>query len=172
MTIMKKHPFIVIDYQSTVKLTPSEKHKLSQWMYFSGDVIKYLILKKIIPTKKLVRIQVSLLLCGDKKIRELNRKFRNKDKVTDVMSFPHHENLRVLPHFDREIILGDLAICVPQARRQSRKFKIHFLDEFIHLFFHGIIHLMGFDHELSKEEEQLMEAWEEKALKKFAKIKK
>jgi probable rRNA maturation factor len=45
------------------------------------------------------------------------------------------------------------------------------MDEFIHLFFHGVIHLMGFDHEISLKEEKIMEAWEEVALKKFGDLK-
>ncbi len=171
MARMKKHPFIDIDFNSTVSLTSTEKRLLSQWLYLSCDVINYLISKQIISLKKNTRIHISLLICGDKKIRALNKDFRNKDKVTDVLSFPHYDSLRFSPSFETEIILGDLAICLPQAKRQSKKFKIHFMDEFIHLFFHGVIHLMGFDHEISLKEEKIMEAWEEVALKKFGDLK-
>jgi len=102
----------------------------------------------------------------------LNREFRNKDKVTDVLSFPAHEHLRGDHSLEKELFIGDLAICASQARRQSQKFKISFMDEFIHLFFHGMIHLLGYDHEISAKEEKIMQRWEELALKKFSAVKK
>jgi probable rRNA maturation factor len=175
MARMKKHPFIdtaiIIDFNSTVFLTSTEKCLINHWLHLSCDVIRYLLSKQIIPVKKVQRIHISLLVCGDKKIRVLNKDFRHKDKVTDVLSFPHHDRLRFSPSIEKDIMLGDIAICLPQTRRQSKKFKIDFMDEFIHLFFHGVIHLLGFDHEISLKEEKIMEAWEEVALKKFGDLK-
>ena len=98
------------------------------------------------------------------------RRYRNKDNVTDVLSFPSYDELRRFCPQDQELFLGDMAICLPQAKRQSRKYEITFMDEFIHLFFHGIIHLMGYDHELSQREEKIMEFWENLALKKFSEV--
>lgn len=172
MTHMKKHPFLQVDYQSTVKLTASEKRQLARWLAIAGEVVEYLFKKKIVPTRGVKSIQVSLLICGDARIRELNREYRSKDYVTDVLSFPAEENLRSTATCSASLFLGDLAICHGQTRRQARKFKISYMDEFIHLFFHGIIHLLGYDHELSPEEEKLMQEWEETALKKFSGIKK
>lgn len=172
MTIMKKHPFLHVDYQSTVKLTASEQRQLDKWLFMAGDVLQDLFKKKIIPTKKLKQVHVSLLICGDARIRELNREHRNKDYVTDVLSFPSNEDMRDSTYSQPELFLGDLAICHQQTKRQAKKFKIGYMDEFIHLFFHGMIHLMGYDHEISAKEEKLMEEWEQKALKKFSEIKK
>lgn len=169
---MKKHPFLTVDYQATVKLTPTELRQMDQWLYMAGDVLEFLIKKKIIPIKKLKELHVSLLICGDSRIKELNRYHRNKDKVTDVLSFPAHENLRTSTYSGPHLFLGDLAICHPQTKRQAKKFNIRYMDEFIHLFFHGVIHLMGYDHEISEKEEKLMQEWEEVALKKFSEIKK
>jgi len=172
MTFMKKHPFLNVDYQSSVKFTPSEQRQLDKWLYMAGDVLQEMFKKKIIPTKKVKQLHVSLLICGDSRIRELNREHRNKDYVTDVLSFPANEDMRGSIYTQPELFLGDLAICHPQTKRQAKKFKIGYMDEFIHLFFHGVIHLMGYDHEISKKEENLMEEWEQKALKKFSEIKK
>lgn len=169
---MKKHPFLNVDYQSKVKFTPSEQRQLDKWLYLAGDVLQDLFKKKIIPTKKVKQLHVSLLICGDARIRELNREHRNKDKVTDVLSFPANEDMRSSIYGHSELFLGDLAICHPQTKRQAKKFKIRYMDEFIHLFFHGVIHLMGYDHEISEKEEKVMEEWEQKALKKFSDIKK
>lgn len=170
---MKKHPFLHVDYHSTVKMSVAETRQLEKWLYMAGDVLKYLLMKKgIIQAQKMKRLHVSLLICGDSRIRELNREYRQKDKVTDVLSFPAHEDLRKRGYPGEDLFLGDLAICHPQTKRQAKQFDIGYFDEFIHLFFHGTIHLMGFDHEISLKEEKLMEGWEQEALKKFSEIKK
>lgn len=169
---MKKHPFLQIDYHSTVKLTAAEERQLKKWLPMASEVMEHLFKKKIIPTKKVKQVQVSLLICGDSRIRELNRNYRQKDKVTDVLSFPAHEDLRKTIYGEQHLFLGDLAICHAQTKRQAKKFNITYMDEFIHLMFHGVIHLLGYDHEISLEEEKLMEKWEEIALKKFSLIKK
>lgn len=171
MTFMKKHPFLHVDYHSTVKLSAAEKSKIDKWLSYAGPVVEHLIDSKIIPVKKPGKIHVSLLICGDSRIRELNREHRDKDKVTDVLSFPAHDNLRKDRSAHSELFLGDLAICHPQTKRQAKEFNIGYFDEFIHLFFHGLIHLMGYDHEVSQQEEKLMEKWEQEALKKFSEIK-
>ncbi len=80
---------------------------------------------------------VSVLLCGDARMRRLNRDFRKIDRPTDVLSFPSGE-----PGF-----LGDVAIDVPYAARQARK-RGHALDREVQLLLaHGVLHLMGHDHE-------------------------
>lgn len=171
MSFMKKHPFLQVEYQSTVKLTSTEQRQLGRWLLIASEVMEHLIKRKIIPVKKLTSLHVSLLICGDSKIKGLNKDHRHKDKVTDVLSFPAFEDLRKM-NSSGSLFLGDLAICHSQTKRQAKEFKISFMDEFIHLFFHGMIHLMGYDHEISKNEEKLMQKWEEEALKKFSEIKK
>lgn len=178
MASMKKHPSLEIDYQSTVRFSPQEKKKLELWLKYSSRVVEKLLSEKIIPMKgiNLSTIRVSLLICGDSRIKALNREYRGKDKVTDVLSFPSAEGLRAgsIKDFvvNKELFLGDLAICSEQAKRQAKRFSITYWDEFIHLYFHGILHLLGFDHELSEKEEKLMQKWEERALAIFSEIKK
>ena len=127
-------------------------------------------------TKDAVAFKISVLLCGEAKIKKLNCDYRNKDKVTDVLSFPTFENLRQ-PKSKNDftgtlILLGDLAICHQKIIKQAKAFDISYLDEFIHLFLHGALHLMGYDHEKSAQEEKVMEEWENKALNLFTKTKK
>lgn len=169
---MKKHHFLQLDYHSTVKLTAPEAKKIELWLNYAGDVLGYLFEKKIVPIKKPKTLHISLLICGDEKIKKINQEFRNKNKVTDVLSFPAHENLRKSKNSTDDLFLGDLAICHQQTKRQAKEFKISYFDEFIHLFFHGVIHLLGYDHEISLKEEKLMEKWENIALEKFSEIKK
>jgi probable rRNA maturation factor len=76
------------------------------------------------------------LVTGDAELRRLNREFRGKDYPTDVLSFPGSDG-----H------LGDLAISAARARAQAREFGHTTEDEFRILMLHGVLHLMGMDHE-------------------------
>lgn len=177
---MKKHSFIQVDFHPSVKLTKLEEAKISKWLNMATQVIEHLIKKKNIIhpswSKNATAFKISVLLCGEDKIKKLNSEYRNKDKVTDVLSFPTFENLRK-PKTRNDytgslILLGDLAICHSKTVKQAKEFNISYWDEFIHLFIHGTIHLMGYDHEISSKEESLMEDWENQALTLFSKIKK
>lgn len=118
-------------------------------------------------------VTISMNLCGKAKIRRLNREYRQKDYVTDVLSFPIYENLRpdkksrekTLP----EVELGDLVICKDKARVQAKEFKITYEQEIIHLAVHGFLHLLGFDHEISAKEEKIMEKYEAELVNKIYK---
>ena len=121
-------------------------------------------------------VRISILLCGEVKIKKLNSEHRQKNKVTDVLSFPTFMSLRQAPaqgeFRGQELFLGDLAICHQKVISQADEFNISYFDEFIHLLFHGVIHLVGYDHEISLKEEKIMEAWEETMLNLFSKAKK
>src|SRR5579864_9115979 len=77
------------------------------------------------------------LITGDAELRRLNREFRGKDYPTDVLSFP-----ATLPGS-----LGDLAISIARARAQARDFGHRTEDEIRILMLHGLLHLLGYDHE-------------------------
>ena len=86
---------------------------------------------------------VSVLLCGDGRIRTLNREFRGKDRATDVLSFPSGE-----PGASRGIgFLGDVVLAVPSAARQARGHGHALAREVQILLAHGLLHLLGHDHE-------------------------
>ncbi len=159
-----KKPTLLTDFHSTAKLSPADWKKLEGLMDLASEVFTDLIAAKLLPTTKGQTFHVSLLICGDERIKKLNHAHRQKDKVTDVLSFPAHESLRKLARAENDVFLGDLAISIPQARRQAKAFNIPVWDEFIHLYFHGLLHLVGFDHEISAQEEKLMQKWEDKAL--------
>lgn len=174
MARMKKHLSLRIDENVTVKFSPKERKQMKLWLGWTSEVLQQLFKEGLLAKDpKLDAVHVSLLVCGDARIRELNREHRQKDKVTDVLSFPAQENLRSgKAKIQGELFLGDLAICHPQTKRQAKEFAIGYWDEFIHLFFHGLLHLVGYDHELSRKEEKLMQKWEDRALELFSEIKK
>ncbi len=122
-----------------------------------------------------VIVQVDLHFVGDEEIQSLNLQHREKDKVTDVLSFPVHENLREeaseLPEL-KYLGLGDVFICVPQAGRQASEHQVDLDSEIYHLAVHGILHLLGYDHEINEKEERLMQVEEKAMISMIADLKK
>lgn len=95
---------------------------------------------------------VTLLLATDAEVRRLNRMFLGKDRTTDVLSFPSRQELvRGRPH------LGDLAVSVPQARRQALRAGWTLDEEMSLLVTHGFLHLLGYDHEVDHGEMRRLE---------------
>jgi len=117
---------------------------------------------------------LDVMVCGDGRMRSMNREHRAKDKTTDVLSFPAQTNLRRPKNWDwitpGVLPLGDLVISLPQARRQAKQFGVRLEEELVHLFFHGFLHLLGFDHEVSVKEEKLMQGHEARLLEAFAEL--
>ncbi len=96
--------------------------------------------------------EVHVHAVSEEEIRRLNRMYRDKDKVTDVLSFPSGD----LPIFGH---LGDVLICYPQAERQAKEEAGQAGEdislELADLLVHGILHLLGYDHELPAEAEEM-----------------
>jgi len=89
---------------------------------------------------------LSLTLVDDEAIRELNRDHRGKDKPTDVLSFPMFEPGEA-PHAGVERMLGDVVISIETARRQAAEYDATLQRELYRLLIHGLLHVMGHDHE-------------------------
>lgn len=111
---------------------------------------------------------LSLTLVDDAAIRELNREHRGKDSATDVLSFPIHASHdwvpqsltgappskaarppRAEPLGSPERLLGDVVISIETARRQASEYDASLQDELYRLLIHGILHVLGHDHELA-----------------------
>ena len=88
----------------------------------------------------------SLLLSGAKEIKNLNNKFRNKNKSTDVLSFPFYEKKKLNNKIkkEKEVYLGDIIINLSQVKKKNNKVK--FKEELNKLWIHGLLHLLGYDH--------------------------
>lgn len=131
------------------------------------DEIKELIKKccdKVLEYEKCdFDAQVSLSIVSEDEIKELNCEYRNKDAITDVLSFPMMEfdedNHMIIDEFDYEdglILLGDIIICAKRAQEQARDFGHSFEREIAFLTVHSMLHLLGYDHEHSYDFEQEM----------------
>jgi len=94
-------------------------------------------------------IHCTLLLSGDKEIKELNKKFRKKNKTTDVLSFPfyNYEDLKLRLKKEKEIYLGDIIVNLNKIKNKKNNFE----SEFNKLWVHGLVHLFGHDHQNDKD---------------------
>lgn len=88
--------------------------------------------------------EVSVLFCGDARMRTLNRRYRRRDSSTDVLAFPAGETEGGL--------LGDIVVSVPYAARQARRRREPLSREIDRLLVHGFLHLLGYDHETDRGE--------------------
>ena len=92
--------------------------------------------------------RVSLMLCNDEDMRAMNQIHRGINKVTNVLSFPSDNNLlRSSDMPTDEVTIGDIAIAAESVVRESSKAGIAAGDHLLHLFTHGVLHLLGYDHE-------------------------
>ena len=105
--------------------------------------------------------EVSLVFVDDVYIHELNRQYRGVDSPTDVLSFAMLEGEPVPG--EEEIILGDVVISLPAAARQAEDFGHSFRREVAYLTIHGVLHLLGYDHE-KEEARKVMRLKEEEVL--------
>jgi probable rRNA maturation factor len=105
--------------------------------------------------------EVSVVFVSDRKIRELNRDFRQMDKPTDVLSFAADEGETPFPG---NPVLGDVIISIETAERQSHDIGHSLDDEINRLLIHGLLHLLGYDH-MQAEERKKMKAKERSLLK-------
>lgn len=108
--------------------------------------------------------EISVLITDDAEIRSLNSQYRQKDYATDVLSFPMSEY-----PLDDGGMLGDIVISIDTAKKQAEENEIPLVREFAFLYIHGLLHLLGFDHELSEEDEKEMFDMQEDILRKLIK---
>ena len=114
-------------------------------------------------------VEISVLLVDNETIRSLNRDYRAKDSATDVLSFPMEEAMDGEPEpavigGPTERLLGDLVISVEMAVAQAAEYGHSVERELAFLSVHGLLHLLGYDHESGVEAEAAMQAEEKRIL--------
>ena len=140
---------------------------------FENDIAWNLIADKVFEIsqkQESAKQEVVLSFCDEEEIQYLNKTFRNKDYVTDVLSFNTPQLDINLEGFDDEEEsffqqnLGDIVICVQKAQEQAKEIGQSLKQELIFLFVHGLLHLLGYDHELSEEDEKIMFGLQDKVV--------
>ena len=113
--------------------------------------------------------EIGVTVVDAEEIRELNRDYRGNDSVTDVLSFPQYDDMEELAYdlADEAVtaLIGDVVICYDRVLSQAEEFGTGITREFVYLFTHSILHLMGYDHmedaerqEMRAREEEIMQA--------------
>ena len=98
--------------------------------------------------------EVSVTFVDNEEIREINRQFRNIDRATDVLSFPLFDEDGMDAHVEElDCMLGDIVLSLERAREQAMEFGHSFEREVAFLTVHSVLHLLGYDHELSDEDD-------------------
>lgn len=110
--------------------------------------------------------EISLALVSDAYMRNLNRQYRGIDASTDVLSFAMREGEPAPGAGEEELILGDVVISLETALRQSVEYGQSFYREIAYLTIHGVLHLIGYDHQ-EEEEQRLMREKEKILMARF-----
>lgn len=114
---------------------------------------------------------LNILFADADEIRRLNREFRDRDSVTDVLSFPANELMGPICDYPEppeleldpetgEVVLGDIAVCVERAEEQAKEYGHSLKRELCFLAVHGTLHLMGYDHEQPGDEAAMTDVQE------------
>ena len=153
--------------------------KFHNRIYFSNEQHDFLIKKE---TKELIKkaidatlayekfpkpAEVSVTFTDNEQIREINREYRGKDTATDVLSFPIISDDDPDGDFDIQsgcVVIGDIVISVERALEQAITYGHSAERELAFLAVHSTLHLLGYDHERSAEEDELMQKKQEEVL--------
>ena len=114
------------------------------------------------------KVSLTILLSNNKNIKKLNKKFRNKNKSTDVLSFPSEKKINI----KKSPYIGDIVVCYEFMNKPKALGALEFKRKVIKIFIHGFLHLLGYDHiklkdfkEMLIEEEKIYKAIEKKIVK-------
>ena len=134
-------------------------------------VLKRAYIKKVIETAlRYIDVnqdcEIGIACVDNDESHKLNLEYRQKDKPTNVLSFPSDIPEEVLPMLDAWP-MGDLVICIPVVLQEAIDQSITPIEHFTHMLVHGVLHLMGYDHETSEADAEEMEALEIKILAKL-----
>ena len=125
----------------------SKKIKKKQELF--NNICKNFPKKFRFPNKK---VYFTLLFSNNKKIKALNRKFRNKNKHTDILSFPFEHKMKNF----REIYLGDIVISFNYMNKPRNLNLKEFRKKTVKIFIHGFLHLLGYDHIKEKDYKKML----------------
>ena len=120
------------------------------------------VLDFAVKKENLKNVDFNIIIVREDYIHELNKNYRNIDRVTDVITFALEDDDTVLNASSRRV-LGDVYICLDRAKSQAIEYQHSFLREICFLAVHGFYHLLGYDHQ-TKEEEEIMFTKQEEVL--------
>ena len=135
----------------------SATDKFPEVNYNLKSVVRRAILATLEYEDLIFGAEVSVTFCDNEYIKKINAEFRNKDAATDVLSFPMYdfeaeENMPLNP--DGSVSLGDIVVSLERATEQAKEIGNSFEREVAFLVIHSTLHLLGYDHERSADDEE------------------
>ena len=112
------------------------------------------VAKKVLKGEDKEEAGLSIALVGQGRMGKLNKKYRGKNKATDVLAFSQNQKFPIFS--ENELELGEVVICIREVKKNAKKFNSLFKKELVLVLIHGILHLLGYDHEKSGAENQKM----------------
>ena len=130
----------------------NEYEIIDNGLYENYDYL-YKVLDSTLKHEKVNHAIFNIIFVEDDEIHDLNKNYRNVDRVTDVISFALEDNDDI--GYGDIRMLGDIYICIPQMKRQAVEYGHSEKRELSFLAVHGLLHLLGYDH-MTKEDEEVM----------------
>ncbi len=112
---------------------------------------------------KFSNTELTIRFTNDNEIKNLNKLWRKKNITTNVLAFPNNKSINILENIS---YIGDIAISYDKIIEESTKYNISFSDHMIHLIIHGILHLVGYDHDNINDKKKMVNI-EEKIMEKI-----
>lgn len=127
---------------------------------FAEEKIKAVV-KRAEKIEPKIKGEVEINVVNDVFIKNINKQYRGRNKVTDVLSFAWSETRAVSGTKN----LGQIFICLPRIKRQAKEYGVEVREEFARMLAHGLLHLVGYDHEKGEKEEKIMSTKQEKIVR-------
>ena len=141
--------------ERSLRIKFSATKKFEEINYNLKSIVREAVMRTLDYEGFIYDAEVSVTFCDNAYIRKLNKKYRNKDKATDVLSFPMYDDGEFDPaECISGAVLGDIVISLERAKEQAAEIGNSFVHEVAFLTVHSTLHLLGYDHERSAEEEE------------------
>ncbi|MBF9015056.1 MULTISPECIES: rRNA maturation RNase YbeY [unclassified Oceanispirochaeta] len=124
----------------------------------------------VLTLEDLTEWEISLTLCHDAYIKELNATYRDKDEATDVLSFCQNEGDEIMSFPGQQLSAGDIIVSMDTLERNAELYSVPLEEELKRVTIHGILHLKGMTHETREPEEKMLQ-YQENLLEKTAEFK-
>ena len=111
--------------------------------------------------------QLSVVLVGQGRMKQLNKKYRGKNRVTDVLAFPSNRTIDFVTPPNEESELGEIVLCMPVLKKNAKRLNSTLEKELTISLIHGILHLLGYDHEKNASAAKKMEEKQQYYLNQF-----
>lgn len=116
------------------------------------------VIKRTFKHEKIKNANFSLVFVSNEKIQDINKNYRGIDKITDVISFAFEDNEKIV--YNNMRFLGEIYICIPRMIEQSIMYEHSETRELAFLTVHGLLHLLGYDHQTKEDEKKMFELQE------------